>query len=104
MISKVVIVGSVLKAPNRVDANTIVFQVVSRTGDHAPHPIIFHVSASNSLAREFFDLKRGNEVLIDASLKTTSQGNPLLHHYPDGQPYTQFDVVAETITKIKIPT
>lgn len=104
MMSRVVIVGSVMKAPQRVDANTIVFQVVSRTGDHVPRPIVFHVSASGTLAQEFFDLKRGNEVLIDASFKTTSHGNPLLHQYPDGKPYVQFDVVAELITKIKIPT
>ncbi|OQY99610.1 MAG: hypothetical protein B6D41_00875 [Chloroflexi bacterium UTCFX4] len=104
MISRIVIVGSVLKAPKSVNADTIHFQVVARTGDHAPRPIIFHISASGSLAREFFDLKRGDQVLIDASFTTTSQGNPPLHYYPDGRAYTQFDVVAESISKIKIPT
>ncbi len=104
MMSRVLIIGSVMKAPQHVDAKTIVFQVVSKTGDHVSRPIVFHVSASGRLAQEFFDLKRGNEVMIDASFKTTSQGNPVLHRYPDGKPYVQFDVVAEVISKIKIPT
>ena len=104
MLSKVVIVGSVLEAPRRLNETTIVFQVISKTGDHAPRPIVFHVSASDVLAKEFMDLKRGNNVLIDASFKTTPQGNPLLHHYPDGQAYALFDVIAEKITKVKTPT
>lgn len=104
MLSQVVIIGSITKAPQRVDANTILFQVVSRTGHHVPRPILFHVSANGELAQEFFDLRRGNEVLIEASFKTTPHGNPPLHHYPDGKPYVQFDVIAEVITKIKIPT
>ena len=104
MLSKAVIVGSVLEAPRRVNPNTIIFQVISKTGDHAPRPIVFHVSASDALAQEFIDLKRGNAVLIDASFKTTPQGNPALHHFPDGQVYALFDVVAEKITKIKMPT
>lgn len=101
MLSKAVIIGSVYEEPRRVNENTIVFKVISKTGDHAPRPIIFHVSASAHLAAEFIDLKRGNGVLIDASFKTTPQGNPPLYTYPDGQAYTQYEVIAEKIAKLK---
>ncbi len=101
MLSKAVIIGSVYEEPRRVSENTIVFRVISRTGDHVPRPIFFLVSASDNLADEFITLKRGNAVLIDASFKTTPQGNPPIHLYPDGHAYTLFEMVAEKITKLK---
>ncbi len=97
MLSKVVIIGSVYKEPRLLNENTVAFQVISRTGDHAPRPIIFHITAGDKLAEQALELKRGTLVLIDASFKTTAQGNPPLHTYSDGQPYTQYDVIAEKI-------
>lgn len=97
MLSKAVIIGSVYKEPRRLDENTVAFQVISRTGDHPPRPIIFHIVASDKLAAQAMELKRENLVLIDASFKTTAQGNPPLHTYSDGQAYTQYDVIAEKI-------
>ncbi len=97
MLSKAVIVGSVNKEPQRVNENIIVFQVISRTGNHAPRPIIFHITANGKLAEQAKELKRGNLVLIDASFSTTPQGNPPMHMYSDGQAYTQYDVLAEKI-------
>lgn len=101
MLSKAVIVGSVVEAPRRVNENTIEFKVISKTGDHAPRPIYFYITASGALAEKFIGLKRGSNVLVDATFKTTPQGNPPLHHYPDGQAYTLFDMIAEKIVEIR---
>lgn len=100
MLSSVVIVGNVYKAPRRVNAMTVVFQVLSRTGDYAPRPIVFHVSASGALTEQALSLKLGIGVFVEASFKTTAQGNPQIHTYPDGEPYARYEVIAETITMI----
>lgn len=97
MLTKVIIVGSVYAEPQRVNVNTVTFQVISKTGTHQPRPITFHVTANGTLGEQAMNLKRGNTILVDASLKTTAQGNPLIYAYSDGQPYTQYDVLAERI-------
>ena len=96
MLSKVIIVGSVYAEPRRVNENTVTFQMISKTGN-PPRPITFHVTANGKIGEQAMNLKRGNTILIDAALKTTAQGNPLIYFYSDGQPYTQYDVVAEKI-------
>mgnify|MGYP000047016511 CR=1 FL=1 len=101
MLSKAVIIGSVYEEPRRLNDNTIVLRVISKTGDHAPRPIVFHVSIGGNLIQEASELKRGDGVLIDASFKTTAQGNPPMHTYPDGQAYVQYEVIAEKIAKLK---
>lgn len=101
MLSKAVIIGSVYEAPRRASDNTIVLRVISKTGNHAPRPIVFYVSVSGNLVHEATKLKRGDGVLIDASFKTTPQGNPPMHTYPDGQAFVQYEVIAEKIAKLK---
>lgn len=101
MLSKAVIIGSVYEEPRRVSNNTIVLKVISKTGDHSPRPIVFHVSVGGNLLQQVVDLKRGDGVLIDASFKTTPQGNPPMHTYPDGQAYVQYEVFAEKIARLK---
>lgn len=97
MLSKAVIIGRVFKEPQPLNERTVAFQVISKTGTHAPRPIIFHVTAHDKLAEKAMALKHGNLVLIDASFKTTDQGNPPLPTYSDGQAYTQYQVIAEKI-------
>lgn len=101
MICKFVIIGKIHETPQRIDEHSIVFRVIAKVGTFEPRPIIVTVTAYDNLAKRFFDLKRGAQVMVDGEPRTTRQGNPIPHFYSDGQPYALYEVTAKNIFRIK---
>lgn len=101
MICRFVVIGTIHETPRILNEGSIVFRILSQVGMFEPHPIVVTVTAHDALAKQFADLKRGAQVMVDGEPKVTARGEPAIHYYTDGKPYAQYEITAKSILRIK---